>query len=90
MCYLNPKNYAHRTYRKRAAGSSPATGFLQSADEKRAAAEESAPLLECTHRLAEARADGDTETFIRLQREISGAEAKVPGCHVVPLEECPP
>jgi ferredoxin len=75
-------------YRKRSPGSGPTTGFLQSADEIRAAAEESAPLLERAHRLSEARADGDPETFARLQRQINEAEAKVPGCHVVPLQDC--
>ncbi|MDP2952985.1 MAG: 4Fe-4S binding protein [Chloroflexota bacterium] len=86
--YLNPKNYAHRMYRKRAPGSGPTTQFLQSADEIRAAAEESAPLMERAHRLSEAKADGDMETFARLQRQINEQEAKAAGCQVVPLKDC--
>lgn len=85
--YLNPKNYAHRMYKKRAAGTKAATAQLASADELRAAGEDALPIKNVIHQAAEARAEGDMVSFHRIMKELNEREAKSPGCHVLPLQD---
>ncbi len=86
--YLNPKNYAHRMYKKREPGGREATTMLAGAEEIRASQVADRPTGEVVRDAAEAKANGDLDTFHRLIRELNEREAKVPGCHVLPLEDC--
>ena len=85
--YLNPKNYAHRMYKKRETGSREAATMLSSADQIGRTGSAELTNRETIHKAAEARADGDLDAFNCIMQELNEREAKVPGSQVIPLKD---
>ena len=85
--YLNPKNYAHRMYKKREPGGRESTTMVAGADQMKVAGSGELPKRETLREAAEARADGDMDAFNRIMRELNERELKAPGSQVIPLQD---
>jgi len=85
--YLNPKNYAHRMYKKRAPAKKETTTMLASADEILATTKAERPISEIIRDVAEARANGDFDIADQLISELNEREMQRPGCQVLPLKD---
>ena len=85
--YLNPKNYAHRMYKKREPGTQETSTMIESAADMRGDYVEGAPIEDVIHDIAEVRANGDLDTANRMTQELIEREARIPGCHVLPLQD---
>ena len=85
--YLNPKNYAHRMYKKRSPGKEATRSMLTSAHELPATTEVKKSISDIIKDVAEARANGDVEKANRLASELNEREMERPGSQVLPLHD---
>jgi ferredoxin len=85
--YLNPKNYAHRMYKLREPGGKETKVALGSADEIRSSEQATRSRGEMLREASVAKANGDMETYDSIIREINDRQARVPGSHVLPLQD---